>query len=76
MKPIKHYPYRTGTVRGITLPREVMRSLERSLYDQMGLKYFANHVCFSFVDERGNPGAVMFSDLTCVIGETVEERKW
>jgi len=76
MKSIKHYPYRTGMVRGITLPREFTRSLERSLYDQMGLKYFANHVCFSFVDERGNPGAVMFHDLVCIVGKDVDERKW
>jgi hypothetical protein len=76
MKPIKHYPYRTGMVRGISFPRESMRVVERLLYEQMGLKDFDNHVCFSFVDEYGNLGAIMFHDLVCIVGKSVEERKW
>ena len=76
MKVTKHYPYRTGMVRGIELPRELMRAVERSLYDQMGYKDFDNHVCFSFADEHGNPGAIMFHDLICIVGKDVDERKW
>lgn len=76
MKVIKHYPYRTGMVRGIELPRELMRAVERLLYDQMGYKDFDNHTCFSFTDEHGNLGAIMFHDLICIIGKDVEERRW
>ena len=76
MKVIKYYPYRTGIVRGIELPRELTRAVERELYDQTGLKDFDNHVCFSFADEHGKPGAIMFHDLICIVGKSVEDKRW
>jgi len=67
MKVIKYYPYRTGIVRGTEIPRELMRSLEEALYKEIKVKHFDNHVCFSVIDERHKPFAVMFHDLVCII---------
>jgi hypothetical protein len=75
MKIIRHYPYRTGSVHGISFPRETMRDLEVEL-NQLAGKQIDNHVCFSIVDERGNLCAVMFHDLVCIVGKEVEERRW
>jgi hypothetical protein len=75
MKIIKHYPYRTGFVHGISFPRETMRDLEVEL-NQLAGKQIDNHVCFSLTDEYGNPHAVMFHDLVCIVGKEVEERRW
>ena len=76
MKVIKHYPYRTGFVRGLIVSRDAMKSLEETIYKEIGISSFGNHVCFSVVDEHDKPFAVMFSDFTCTIGKTVEDRKW
>jgi hypothetical protein len=72
---VKYYPYRTGYVHGVQIPREIMRGLEEQLCkeSQVGID---NHVCFSIIDTAYKPFAVMFHDFTCVIGENVEERKW
>jgi len=52
-----------------------MRDLEVEL-NQLAGKQIDNHVCFSFTDEYGNPHAVMFHDLVCIVGKEVEERRW
>lgn len=75
LRVLRYYPYRTGFVRGATFPREQMKSLEEYLFAKDSRRP-DNHTCFLVEDLHYHIIGVMFSDLSCVIGDSVEERKW
>ena len=76
LKATKYFPYRTGIVRGTSVPRENTKSLEDKLYADLKLGGKSNHACFECIDENGKHCAVMFSDFSCTFGDIVEKRNW
>ena len=70
MKLIKHYPYRTARVSGVTmvLPRWMLHSLERELARQAGVMP-DNHTVYTFTDENRRTVAVFFTDGKAIFGD-------
>ena len=77
MKLIKHYPYRTARVSGVTmvLPREIARDLEQELARQAGVK-LDNHTVYAFTGENRRDVAAFFTDGKAIFGDTVLEGKY
>lgn len=80
MKIINFFPYRKGIVRGnvLSFPRIVMKSLENELAKMIDVDK-DNHVCY-LIEVKSFPEniqrGVMFTDLECLIGDTVQEKSW
>lgn len=72
---VKYSRYRTGWVYGAWLPRELFTSLEDKLH-KMNKTDKDNHVCFEIMDTNRHKVAIMFTDMSCVVGTSIEDRRW
>ena len=78
MKVLKHYPYRTGYVRGsdvIEFPRIYMTDFEIELVKIAGVR-IDNHTCYE-VSNSAFPGTktifIMFTDSVIRIGTRIDK---